>query len=135
MQNDLILLVMALLAVLSALASTWMSRAALRRCQILLARHPAPPLASEQEERSEHMSAMDARLAELERQLRQIGEQQKRPDARETHPHYEPAIRLARKGADVDDLVATCGLARGEAELIALLHRKNTPAVGLRSRV
>jgi hypothetical protein len=125
MQSDPLLLVITLLTVVCALASAWMSHAALRRCQTLMARHTAPSFTAAPEERSEHGAALDARLTELERQLRRISEQQKQPPARDVpHPHYEPAIRLAQKGADVEDLVATCGLARGEAELIALLHRK-----------
>lgn len=131
MQNDPILLAVTLLAVICALIATGMSRTAHRRYQELVARHSASSLTTAAREyQGEHMSAMDARLVELERRLRQVGEQQKQPSVRDTmHSHYEPAIRLARKGADVDELVATCGLARGEAELIALLHRKDTPAV------
>ncbi|MFP5344726.1 MAG: DUF2802 domain-containing protein [Gammaproteobacteria bacterium] len=135
MQSDPILLVIALLAVLWALAVTARSRAAHRRYREFASRHSAPALATPaQEERGEHMSAVDARLVELEQRLRRLGEQQKKPAVRDTmHPHYEPAIRLARKGADVDELVATCGLARGEAELIALMHhRKDTSAATAR---
>lgn len=35
---------------------------------------------------------------------------------------YMHAIRLVQRGAAVEDLVASCGLARGEAELILQLH-------------
>lgn len=135
MQNEPILLAVTLLAVLWALVATAMFRAAHRRYRELAARHSAPSLATAaQQERGEPMSAVAARLVELEQRLHRLGEQQKQPSARDTmHPHYEPAIRLARKGADVDELMATCGLVRGEAELIALLHRKDTPAVTRRT--
>ncbi len=36
---------------------------------------------------------------------------------------YEHAIHLVQKGADVNDLVTTCGLSQGEADLVNLLHR------------
>ncbi len=38
---------------------------------------------------------------------------------------YEHAIHLVQKGADVKDLVNTCGLSQGEADLVNLLHRIN----------
>ena len=38
---------------------------------------------------------------------------------------YEHAIHLVQKGADVNDLVNSCGLSQGEADLVNLLHRIN----------
>ncbi|MFV2059301.1 MAG: DUF2802 domain-containing protein [Gammaproteobacteria bacterium] len=38
---------------------------------------------------------------------------------------YEHAIHLVQKGANVNDLVNTCGLSQGEADLVDLLHRVN----------
>jgi len=35
---------------------------------------------------------------------------------------YAQAIKLIHRGANVDDIIAACGLNRGEAELIANLH-------------
>lgn len=37
---------------------------------------------------------------------------------------YNQAARLMEMGADVDDLVRSCGIGRPEAELMALLHRE-----------
>lgn len=36
---------------------------------------------------------------------------------------YDMAARLAKNGADVDELVANCGITRHEAELLVRLHR------------
>ncbi len=36
---------------------------------------------------------------------------------------YEHAIHLVQKGVDVNELVSTCGLSQGEADLVNLLHR------------
>lgn len=63
-----------------------------------------------------HISAMEQRLRRLhERQdqleLRDPGQQP-----------YGHAIRLAQRGAGVDELISNCGLARGEAELLLRLH-------------
>lgn len=41
---------------------------------------------------------------------------------------YNEAGRLLELGADVDDLVANCGLSRPEAELIAALHQPRSSA-------
>lgn len=36
--------------------------------------------------------------------------------------HYRQAQALLARGASPDDLVSSCGMARGEAELVAFLH-------------
>lgn len=36
---------------------------------------------------------------------------------------FEQAIKLARKGSPVEELMEICNLSRGEAELIAMMHR------------
>lgn len=42
---------------------------------------------------------------------------------------YNDAVRLASKGASVDELVEHCSLSRSEAELVAMLHKKSSPVV------
>ncbi|MBI2379393.1 MAG: DUF2802 domain-containing protein [Gammaproteobacteria bacterium] len=37
---------------------------------------------------------------------------------------YQMAARLMQRGADVEELMSVCGLTRGEAELLASLHRR-----------
>lgn len=63
------------------------------------------------------------RLGRLESKARQQAERQSRlehkaPDLQS----YGNAVRLANKGADMDELVDHCGLSRGEAELILFLN-------------
>lgn len=41
---------------------------------------------------------------------------------------YSEAARLLEMGADIDDLVANCGLSRPEAELVSALHRQRSSA-------
>lgn len=66
------------------------------------------------------------RLLEVEQQLRLVAERQDQIDLRQpARQPYRLAINLARQGAEVDKLVATCGISRGEAELVARLHRSN----------
>jgi len=56
-------------------------------------------------------------LGQLQRQLGRI-EQQPPP----TRQSYELAQRLAREGADVEQLVSRCGLSRDEAKLVLQMH-------------
>lgn len=43
---------------------------------------------------------------------------------------YELAIRLANSGASIDEVCASCGMSRSEAELLVRLHRAgNSPSM------
>lgn len=79
-----------------------------------------------------HTAGVGQRLQELEQQLRLLAERQDQAAMRE--PESQPfalAIKLARRGATAEELMSTCGLPRGEAELVVMLHRKDTaPARG-----
>jgi Protein of unknown function (DUF2802) len=60
----------------------------------------------------------------LERKMRRLTERQDQLELRDPMEQtYAHAIRLAQKGADVNELVENCGLARGEAELLLRIHR------------
>ena len=64
------------------------------------------------------------RLARMEMHLNQQDERQDKLEMRESNDQaYGHAVRMVQKGADIDELVETCRLSRGEAELILLLHR------------
>lgn len=63
------------------------------------------------------------RINRIEGKLRIQNERQDQLELHEpNHQVYGQAVRMARKGADLDELVSTCGLSRGEAELIVLLN-------------
>ncbi|MDP1708231.1 MAG: DUF2802 domain-containing protein [Gammaproteobacteria bacterium] len=65
-----------------------------------------------------------SRFEQFERQLQYLSRRQNQLELRDPVTQtYEPAIRMVRSGADVEELVSTCGLARAEAELIMMLHR------------
>jgi hypothetical protein len=67
---------------------------------------------------------MGNHIESLEYKLRRVAERQEQLEARDPiQQTYAHAIRLAQKGAGVDDLVENCGLAQGEAELLMRLHR------------
>jgi TolA-binding protein len=71
------------------------------------------------------------RLNRAERRLQQLTERQEELGVRQEQmgrgegadQSYQQAIKLAHKGAGVDELIDVCGLTRGEAELIAMMHR------------
>ncbi len=75
--------------------------------------------------REQSLRVVEGRLEAVEQRLRQIARRQEEQlhagEPGETS--YGAAIRLAHQGANVEQLVNTFGLARGEAELIAALHR------------
>ncbi|MDX1318662.1 MAG: DUF2802 domain-containing protein [Oceanospirillum sp.] len=63
------------------------------------------------------------RLLEVEKKLNQAMERQTDLEQKDTGSlPYNYAIRLVEMGASSDDLVENCGLARVEADLIALVH-------------
>jgi hypothetical protein len=64
------------------------------------------------------------RLQEVEQQLRLLAERQDQLDLRRPMAQpYRLAIKLAQSGAGVEEIVGTCGINRGEAELVTMLHR------------
>lgn len=63
-------------------------------------------------------ASAEARLAALGTRLDSHG----RAEAAPAQSNYEIAIRLARGGAQRDELMASCGLTRQEAELVQRLH-------------
>ncbi|MBT00237.1 MAG: hypothetical protein CMI01_16395 [Oceanospirillaceae bacterium] len=68
---------------------------------------------------------MGNRLLAIERKLDITVEKQQELENRDPSVlAYNQAAKLMEMGADVDDLVRSCGIGRPEAELMALLHRE-----------
>ena len=69
------------------------------------------------------IAGLGSRLVRIEQQLHGVSERQNqlelRPGGERSYSH---AIRMVHKGADVNELVASCGLNRGEAELLLRVH-------------
>lgn len=62
-------------------------------------------------------------LVRLEQQMRRLTERQDQIEMRTAGDRpYTQAIQMVQHGADVDELISNCGLTRGEAELISMLH-------------
>ncbi len=66
------------------------------------------------------------RLGATERRVREAIERQNRLEMMApSTERFKHAIALVQRGASAGELMATCGLARGEAELLYLLHRSS----------
>ena len=64
------------------------------------------------------------RLMRLEQQMRRINERQSTLEMRSVGERpYAQASELVHKGADIEELMETCGLTRGEAELLVMMQR------------
>lgn len=60
----------------------------------------------------------------LEAQVQRIIERQSGLEMRSAGDRpYSQASQLVNKGANIDELVGTCGLTRGEAELLVMMQR------------
>ncbi len=83
------------------------------------------------------LQVLQAQLAGTQRRLAAL-EQQPAPAARPVvkptltfqplEPAYALANKLARKGATADELIETCGLSRGEVDLITRLNQADGTA-------
>lgn len=77
---------------------------------------------------AQQLSALDARVNATATAIRRLDERierQTQPGAQPQGapaPGYRIAIRLARSGASREELMASCGLSLGEADLVRRLH-------------
>lgn len=80
------------------------------------------------------LAALSERLTKLEihiGQLRESADKQGSSLGRDSdQKSFKIATKLALQGANVDEIVELCGLARGEAELIRMLHANNQVSSG-----
>jgi hypothetical protein len=73
------------------------------------------------------LTQIEEALGSLQRRLDEMAERQEGDGRRSAAagaaaPSYQIAIRLARTGAPREELMASCGLTRQEAELVQRLH-------------
>jgi hypothetical protein len=84
------------------------------------------------------LANMEQSLAETHRKLDVLSECRESEVRRvvaggASAPSYQIAIRLARSGAPREELVASCGLTRQEAELVLRLHGPSRPKLAAAS--
>ena len=74
---------------------------------------------------------LETELADLRRKIAELEagvERMERPNAAHLpQTPYSQAIQLAQGGLDADAVASSCGISRGEAELIVAMHRARSP--------
>jgi uncharacterized protein YoxC len=72
----------------------------------------------------ERVNRMEGELKGLQQRQQELGvRQDNMAHSEPLEASFEQAIKLARKGSSVEELMEICNLSRGEAELIAMMHR------------
>ena len=62
-------------------------------------------------------------LLQVEHRVRRLSERQNQTEMRAVGDRpYQQAIQLVQGGADAEELIRQCGLTRGEADLIVMMH-------------
>jgi alkylation response protein AidB-like acyl-CoA dehydrogenase len=104
---------------LAALAFTRWRRAAQAQTDQLLANHDVM---------LQRLADLEARVDATNRAIAEVGERIGRPQqppvsvSAAPAPGYQIAIRLAKSGASLEELISGCGLSIYEAELVHRLH-------------
>jgi hypothetical protein len=78
------------------------------------------------------LALLDSRIAEIARQIDEPVSAAPAPTTGAS-PSYPIAIRLARNGATVEQLMESCGLGRQEAELVKRLHAPSKRGVRMQN--
>ena len=72
----------------------------------------------------EKISRIEQENKAIKQRQQELGVRQDKMAQTDTHEAgFEQAIKLARKGSSVEEIMDICNLSRGEAELIAMMHR------------
>lgn len=80
----------------------------------------------------EGASGTDERILQFEQTLSKIRDHQHTLDLQTNgQPGYDHAIRLARKGAGIEQLIDNCNLSDEEAHLINRLHGRSADQAGI----
>ncbi|MHB0984992.1 MAG: DUF2802 domain-containing protein [Sulfuricella sp.] len=78
--------------------------------------------------KSRELQSLELELARLHDQVTRLQAEVDQLKAQQvTVTPYTHAIQMAQQGIDVGELAESCGITRGEAELIVALHRNQPP--------
>ncbi len=73
---------------------------------------------------AEALEAIQREIGQLREQVSRLeGEVDRLKSAQQIAAPYAHVVQMARQGLDANELAASCGISRGEAELIVALHR------------
>jgi len=74
---------------------------------------------------SHELEAVRTELAQLREQLAKLQAEFDQMKSVAASTPYSQAIQMAQQGLDANQVAASCGISRGEAELIVALYRAN----------
>lgn len=74
---------------------------------------------------SHELETVQTELEQLREQLAKLQAEFDQMKAVAATTPYSQAIQMAQKGLDANQVAASCGISRGEAELIVALYRAN----------
>ena len=124
---NILLLVLAILSVIVVALCLKQHRSEKRSQQL------AVVLRKEIQAMSGSTIGMGKRIVDIEAKLEQSLEKQLELEQRDPDEvAYSQAARLVEMGANVDDLVHSCGIGRPEAELMTLMHKELSPRHSLK---
>lgn len=85
--------------------------------------------ADESDAPDRHSRLIELKIAALQKAIEDLGRRaEPPPESRVIDLPLEYAVRMAKRGASVDDLTRDCGLNAGEAELLHRLHGRRASA-------
>lgn len=70
---------------------------------------------------TEELASLKEKVASLEREVQHL-----KTSSQHNVTPYSQAIQLAQQGLDAGEVAASCGISRGEAELIVALYRSHS---------
>jgi len=74
------------------------------------------------------------RVVAIENNLREVSHRQTKVEQREPElASYSHAAKLVEMGATLEEVTATCGLTRAEAELLMIVHKKEEKNISFSS--
>lgn len=77
--------------------------------------------------KSREVQALEMDLTRLHEQVARLQDEIEQLKAQQVAvTPYTHAIQMAQQGLDVSEVAASCGISRGEAELIVALHRNHS---------
>ncbi len=69
------------------------------------------------------LTKVDDKTSSIEKRIKQVYERQDRiAMSEQSERPYSQAIKMVQNGASENDLMKTCGMTEGEAQLIVMLH-------------
>jgi hypothetical protein len=124
MLGALWLLVLLLGVGVTMLLLQWRRNSSVQREQLETMQNDLRALCNAAVQVGERLNKLEQEFKGVQRRQQELGTRQDQLDLAEPEARtFEQAVKLVRKGASVEEIIEICDLSRGEAELIAMMHR------------